>query len=145
MKHLIILLLISGCLAASAQRQNLAQNFEIPYDDIDQVKVALNLSEEQVAKWNEVNGKYYPSLQELEKTDTLDNRAKMAKVRKIFEDRDAELKEFVFAAQWEKYQMQQRKEMREQMKVRRQQMMEERKKRMEEKKKQNQDSDDGGL
>ena len=144
MKHLITLLLAIVTFVASGQRQTMAEDFKIPYDDMDKVKVDLNLSEEQLTRWNEVNEKYYPSLQALEAVDTLDNRAKMAKARKIIEDRDAELKEFIFAAQWDKYQMQQRKEMREKMKARRQKMMEERKKQMEERKKKNEESDDGG-
>ncbi len=110
-------------------------NFQISYDSMDQVKVELNLSEDQLAKWNEVNEKYYPRLRELERTDSLESRQRIMRTRRIIQDRDAELKEFIFAAQWEKYQAIQRNQQREKMKLRRQEMMEKRKQRLQEEKK----------
>ena len=114
-------------------------SFQISYDSMDQVKVELNLSEDQLAKWNEVNEKYYPRLRELEQADSLESRQRIMRTRRIIQDRDAELKEFIFAAQWEKYQALQRKEQREKMKIRRQEMMKKRKQLQEDKK-----GDDGG-
>ena len=125
----------------SAQETETKRTFEIPYDNMEKVKVDLNLSEEQLTKWNEVNDKYHPQLKELDQLDTLDDRMKMKQVRDIYADRDAELKEFIFAAQWEKYQTAQKQMMRERMKARRTEMMEERKKRMEERKKKQEKGD----
>jgi len=65
----------------------------------------------------------------------------MLRARSILQDRDAELKEFIFAAQWEKYQLLQRKEQRAKMKARRQEMMEKRKQKSGEVKEK---EDDGG-
>lgn len=147
MKKSLLLLLMSafGTLSFSQETSENRQErtLEIPYDDMDQVKVALNLSEEQLIKWNQVNDKYYPSLKEIELQDSLDFRTKSNSVRKVMEDRDAELKEFVFAAQWDKYQGLKMQARRAEMKSRREEMMQKRKEMME-KRKQEQKEGDGG-
>ncbi|MEQ8629198.1 hypothetical protein [Ekhidna sp.] len=141
MKYTLLLLCALAFTVSKAQRSGMNEDFEISYDSMDQVKVELNLSEDQLAKWSEVNEKYYPKLQALEKIDSLENRQRLMRVRRILQDRDAELKEFIFAAQWDKYQTLQRQEQRKRMKLRRQEMMMKRKQRLQEEKKE----DDGGL
>ncbi|WP_424961636.1 hypothetical protein [Ekhidna sp.] len=135
MKYTLLLLCAFAFTVLKAQRPEMKDNFQISYDSMDQVKVELNLSEDQLAKWNEVNEKYYPRLRELERTDSLESRQRIMRTRRIIQDRDAELKEFIFAAQWEKYQAIQRNQQREKMKLRRQEMMEKRKQRLQEEKK----------
>ncbi|WP_370090459.1 hypothetical protein [Ekhidna sp.] len=147
MKKSLILILASALFSISfaqeATEKRSQREFEISYDDMDQVKVSLNLSDEQLQKWNQVNDKYYPNLKELEQQDSLDFRTKSIQLKKIMEDRDAELKEFVFAAQWDKYQNLKMQARREGMKSRREEMMQKRKEMME-KRKQGQKEGDGG-
>lgn len=147
MKKSLLLLLISA-FSTLAFSQETSENrpertLEIAYDDMDQVKVSLNLSDDQLAKWNQVNDKYYPNLKEIEQRDSLDFRAKSNAVRKVMDDRDSELKEFIFAAQWEKYQRLRMQARREGMKSKREEMMQKRKE-MIEKRKREQKEGDGG-
>ncbi|MEQ9466383.1 MAG: hypothetical protein RLN88_03175 [Ekhidna sp.] len=141
MRYTLVLLLIFTFSFVKAQRPGMMEDFEIRYDSMEQVKAELKLSDEQFAKWKEVNDRYYPQLAQIEKLDSLENRQRMMRVRKIQKDRDAELKEFIFAAQWEKYEMMQRTAQRERMKSRRQEMIDKRKQRMEEMK---EEEPDGG-
>ncbi len=148
MKRSLLFLLISifctMLFAQEATSNQSQQEFKIPYDDMDKVKVALNLSDEQLEKWNEVNNKYYPTLKELEQQDSLDLRTKSSKMRKVIEDRDTELKEFIFAAQWDKYQSMKMQARREEMKGRREEMMKKRKEMMEKRKQGKDKEGDGG-
>jgi len=58
MKHTLILLSAFACTVLQAQRPGMGDNFKVSYDSMDQLKVELNLSEEQLARWNEVNETY---------------------------------------------------------------------------------------